>query len=112
MCTNRLGALDPALRRRAAEILQFQRPDDAQRRALLGRPLGELGFSASQIEQIVAATGPSRERPTAIPSLTSPSGFCLRSSWMPTRQRRVTAARAVEIAKSVTATPPFQEKSA
>ena len=31
MCTNRLGALDPAVRRRAADILTFQRPDDFQR---------------------------------------------------------------------------------
>src|SRR5258705_6280940 len=35
MCTNRLGALDPAVRRRAAEILEFTRPDDARRKALL-----------------------------------------------------------------------------
>ena len=32
MCTNRLGALDPAVKRRAADILEFTRPDDDQRR--------------------------------------------------------------------------------
>ena len=57
MCTNRLNALDPAVRRRAADILQFQRPDDDQRRALLSGPLTELGFSAAHIEQFVKATG-------------------------------------------------------
>ncbi|MGB3388704.1 MAG: AAA family ATPase, partial [Pseudaminobacter sp.] len=31
MCTNRLGALDPAVKRRAADILTFARPDAAQR---------------------------------------------------------------------------------
>src|SRR5258707_931123 len=58
MCTNRLGALDPAVKRRAADILLFGRPDEAQRRALLAGPLGELGFSAPQIEQVVTASGP------------------------------------------------------
>jgi AAA+ superfamily predicted ATPase len=62
MCTNRLGALDPAVKRRAADILLFQRPDDLQRRALLAGPLGELGFSAPQIEQVVAVTGARRDR--------------------------------------------------
>ena len=33
MCTNRLGALDPAVQRRAADILTFARPDAKQRTA-------------------------------------------------------------------------------
>ena len=43
MCTNRLSALDPAVRRRAADILPFARPDENQRRAVLSPPLKELG---------------------------------------------------------------------
>src|ERR1700730_1769869 len=39
MCTNRLNALDPAVRRRAADILTFARPDEAQRHAVLADPL-------------------------------------------------------------------------
>jgi AAA+ superfamily predicted ATPase len=112
MCTNRLGALDPAVRRRAAEILQFQRPDDAQRRALLGRPLGELGFSASQIEQVVAATGPKpgTHYGHTFSDLTQRLLPAIILDAYPTKA--VTATRAVEIAKSLTPTPPFQEKSA
>ena len=30
MCTNRYESLDPAVKRRAAEILTFHRPDDVQ----------------------------------------------------------------------------------
>ena len=45
MCTNRLGALDPAVQRRAADVLTFSRPDDSQRHAVLGSPLKELGFT-------------------------------------------------------------------
>ena len=57
MCTNRPGALDPAVRRRAADILTFRRPDDEQRLAVLAPALGVLGLSYQQIERLVAATG-------------------------------------------------------
>lgn len=62
LCTNRLSAIDPAVQRRAAEVFLFRRPNDAQRRAVIEGPLGELGFSAPQIEQIVQLTGASAER--------------------------------------------------
>jgi AAA+ superfamily predicted ATPase len=35
MCTNRLKALDPAIQRRAAEVLVFSRPDENRRAMLL-----------------------------------------------------------------------------
>ena len=56
MCTNRLGALDPAVQRRAADILSFARPDDGQRAAIL-EPLRQVGLSDLQIEAVVEATG-------------------------------------------------------
>ena len=56
MCTNRLGALDPAIQRRAADVLSFARPDDKQRAAILSS-LCQLGFSEIQIATIVKATG-------------------------------------------------------
>jgi AAA+ superfamily predicted ATPase len=62
MCTNRLGALDPAVKRRAADILLFDRPDDQQRHFLLSRTLGEVGFSNPQISALVAATGAQKGR--------------------------------------------------
>ena len=58
MCTNRYEALDPAVKRRAAEILSFERPNDERRREVLGPKLEELGFKPEEIEAIVAATGP------------------------------------------------------
>ena len=63
MCTNRLSALDPAVKRRAADILTFSRPDEAQRRAVLAAPLQQLGFSRAQIAAVVAATGEQKGRP-------------------------------------------------
>jgi AAA+ superfamily predicted ATPase len=58
MCTNRYEALDPAVRRRAAEILVFGRPDERGRERLLGPRLAELGFAPGEIDPIVDATGP------------------------------------------------------
>lgn len=57
MCTNRLSALDPAITRRAADILTFMRPNEMQRLTLLEPPLQKLGFSVSKIQDIVDATG-------------------------------------------------------
>lgn len=62
MCTNRLGALDPAVRRRAADILIFERPSEEQRHSVLADPLKQLGFSKEHIDAIVAATGPQNGR--------------------------------------------------
>jgi AAA+ superfamily predicted ATPase len=58
LCTNRLGALDPAVRRRAAEVFEFSRPNDAQRRAILQGPLSEVGFTTRDVDRVVAETGP------------------------------------------------------
>lgn len=56
-CTNRPSALDPAIKRRAADILRFSRPDAKQRSAVLTSSLTELGFSDDQIEAMVSVTG-------------------------------------------------------
>ncbi len=58
MCTNRYEALDPAVKRRAAEILSFERPGEEQRRYVLETKLSELGFHEQDIDALVAATGP------------------------------------------------------
>ena len=60
MCTNRLSALDPAVRRRAAEVMPLGRPKDEQRRVVVYTRLKSLGVGAQHIEKLVAATGPSR----------------------------------------------------
>lgn len=56
MCTNRLSAIDPAVRRRSAEVIEFVRPNQQQREAAL-QPLLEAGFSGGQVEKIAEAIG-------------------------------------------------------
>jgi SpoVK/Ycf46/Vps4 family AAA+-type ATPase len=57
MCSNRLSALDPAIQRRAADIVQFRRPTKRQRIALLDRNYADAGFTAGEIEQLADLTG-------------------------------------------------------
>ena len=62
MCTNRVEALDPAIRRRAAVTFTFSRPNKIQRQALLEPILEELRFTSEQIHSLVAATGATHGR--------------------------------------------------
>ncbi len=109
MCTNRLGALDPAVRRRAADILIFERPNAEQRYAVLAASLEKLGFSPSQIDAVVTATGAQDAR-----------GYGFTFSDITQRLlpmivldaypgKAVSATRALEIARAMVRTPPFQD---
>lgn len=57
MCTNRAEAIDPAIRRRAADIFTFSRPSAEQRLAVLKREFSDVGFTSSQLEQLSKITG-------------------------------------------------------
>lgn len=110
MCTNRLTALDPAVRRRAADILTFQRPDNAQRSAVLTPTLGQLGFSRPEIDAIVAATGERRDGNSygfTFSDLTQRLLPAIVLDAYPTQ--KVTATRALQIAREMKPTPPFQD---
>lgn len=109
MCTNRLNALDPAVRRRAADILVFERPDDVQRHEVLHRRLSNAGFGKADIQALVAATGEHPKRPY---------GF----TYSDLTQRLLPAivldaypngpikpSRAIELAHSIAPTPPFKD---
>lgn len=110
MCTNRLNALDPAVRRRAADVLAFSRPNEAQRRFVLGERLGELGVTGSDLEAIVTATGPrqgDREYGLTFSDITQRLLPTIVLDAYPNQS--VSAERAVEIALKLVATPPFED---
>lgn len=110
MCTNRLGALDPAVKRRAADILTFARPGNEQRLAVLAEPLKQLGFGASEIAEMVAATGKisGREYGFTFSDLVQRLLPAIVLDAYPSQG--VNAQRALEIARSTVPTPPFLEK--
>lgn len=109
MCTNRLTALDPAVRRRAADILTFERPDTHQRLEVLLRRLEPAGFSQADVMSIVHVTGAQAKRPY---------GFTysdLIQRLLPTivldayPNDPILPARALIIAQSILPTPPFKD---
>jgi AAA+ superfamily predicted ATPase len=63
LCTNRPGALDPAVLRRAARVEKFARPSPDEREELLRLDLEGLGFSPSVLRKVVDLTGPKDGRP-------------------------------------------------
>src|SRR5258708_660180 len=58
LCTNRLSALDPAVKRRAAYMVTLQRPNDIQRRLLLSELLEGIVLTDDELNHLVALTGP------------------------------------------------------
>lgn len=62
LCTNRLSALDPAVKRRAAYIATLQRPNEAQRRLLLAELLDGVALNNDELANLVTLTGPMDKR--------------------------------------------------
>lgn len=62
LCTNRIGALDPAVLRRAAGVFQFTRPNELQRRQLLEALLKGIGLSDKEMVQLVSLTDVTQTR--------------------------------------------------
>ena len=110
MCTNRPGALDPAVRRRAADILLFDRPDAEQRSAALTKMLHGFGFSDEETQNLAAVTGQTegREYGFTFSDLTQRLIPAIVLDTYPERNV-VGAQRAIEIARSMAATAPFTE---
>jgi len=109
MCTNRPNALDPAIRRRAAEIFIFNRPNDLQREAVLKPALEELGVSNKALEEVVKLTGATEDR-----------GYGFTYSDLMQRllpsiileaypDKKVDDKMVIEVTKSIVPTSPFKE---
>jgi|HubBroStandDraft_6_1064221.scaffolds.fasta_scaffold73410_2 AAA+ superfamily predicted ATPase len=54
--TNRAGALDPAIARRAATVLHFERPTERAREVIFSSMLVEYGFSVADVKRLVRET--------------------------------------------------------
>lgn len=62
-CTNRLSAIDPAIRRRAVDIFEFTRPNEEQRKVIFKMYTADIGLSGENIEKLANITGPSTKYP-------------------------------------------------
>ena len=111
MCTNRLSVLDPAVKRRAADILKFGRPNEEQRFTVLKESFQELGLSEKQLKKIVLVTGESnnREYGFTFSDLTQRLIPAIILDAYP--DNPVTTETALKIADKMEPTPPFYDKS-
>lgn len=112
MCTNRLMALDPAVKRRAADILLFDRPNEEQRRYLLTHALGGINLPRADIDELVTLTGPQKGRDFGFTysDITQRLLPAIVLDAYPSQP--LTGALARAVAQTILPTPPFQEKSA
>lgn len=111
MCTNRLSALDPAVRRRAADILTFHRPDEIQRRSLLEKNLAPLNVSSQDIDRLIEITGGKNNYsiPYTFSDITHRLIPNIILNAFPSKS--VNGSDAISLAEALMPTPPFQDKS-
>lgn len=111
MCTNRLSALDPAVRRRAADVLEFTRPNEEQRRYVLSSRLAPLGLQNGHIDALVTATGPQRGRDFGF-TFSDLTQRLLPSILLDAYpSRAVDGPSALAVARSILPTPPFRDSA-
>jgi AAA+ superfamily predicted ATPase len=110
LCTNRIGALDPAVLRRAAATFRFTRPDDEQRHAILTAALDGLDIRPETIMKLVELTGPDGDQPGF-------TGSDLTQRLVPAAvidafpDRPVTDENLLTLAAELSPTPVFTEES-
>lgn len=109
MCTNRLGSIDPAIRRRAAKTFSFNRPNESQRRSVLEAALSGTSLNREQIDVLVAATGQRSAQPYGHTYSDLTQRFLPQLVLDAFPDRPITFERAKEIAEQMSPTPPFKE---
>lgn len=109
--TNRPEALDPAVRRRAALDLAFERPGDEARCELFRKAVPELRLSRDQLARLVAMTGADREGSGGVPFTASDLTdrllpMALRAAY--TARRKLTPEDLLQAAGALHPTPRFR----
>jgi AAA+ superfamily predicted ATPase len=108
LCTNRAGALDPAVVRRAARTEMFNRPTEQEREELLRMDLHGLNITDDVIRELVRLTGPRISSPgytfSDLRSKLLPEALCRA---FPTRA--MTGDDLVQSAKEVRPSPAVRE---
>ena len=107
MCTNRLDSLDPAVKRRAAEILTFKRPSLEQRQSVIEQTLASFDLSKATLIKLANITGHSKDRSYgfSFSDITQRLVPSIILDAFP--NKAVTDERAIEVALLIESTPPF-----
>ncbi len=111
MCTNRLSAIDPAVKRRAINIFSFKRPNDQQRKAIFESTFKDCEISATQLKTLVKSTGPNTQRNYGYTYSDIMQRFLpnVVMSFFP--DSAIDLSKLTEIAIAMAPTPPFSDET-
>jgi len=109
MCTNRLSAIDPAIQRRAADIIIFTRPGAEQLAKIFHDVFHDIGFSTSEMQQLAQAALPSQSRPTSFTYSDLTQRYVPRVILESYPDKPITFKRALDILKELKPTPNFKD---
>ena len=110
LSTNRLDAIDPAVRRRATDTFIFVRPDEDQTKGILSEVFGEAGFSSAQCIEIAAAMGKKRDRKYGYTYSDIYQRYFPAFLLDAFPDRPVSFSRALHLAQEIQPTPPFKRE--
>lgn len=108
MCTNRLDALDPAVRRRAATIMEFTRPPIEQRQQLLSTNLAGANLSTADISELASSLGETKSRPYGFTFSDITQRLIPAIVLNAYPDRKITRELALRVASEIAPTPPFR----
>lgn len=109
LCSNRLNALDPAVRRRAAAVFEFTRPTLEFRKSLLTKQLAGADLSKADIDAIADELGETRGRKYGHTFSDITQRFIPSLVLAAYPSHRITRNLALEVASNTLPTPPFKE---
>jgi AAA+ superfamily predicted ATPase len=107
MSTNRVGAIDPAIRRRAAAIFEFKRPNKELRTKLVSAKLAGTGLSEKDFSDIAAAMGETKELKYGYTCSDITQRFVPTLVLAAYPHHKITKTLALRIVEETPPTPPF-----
>jgi AAA+ superfamily predicted ATPase len=110
MCTNRLNALDPAVRRRAAAVFEFTRPTQELRKHLLETQLANTGLGKSDFETIAQQLGETAKRKYGYTFSDITQRFIPSLILAAYPKHKITCDLSLEVIARMSPTPPFKEE--
>ena len=110
MCTNRLNALDPAVRRRAAAVFEFTRPTQELRKHLLETQLANTGLGKSDFETIAQQLGETAKRKYGYAFSDITQRFIPSLILAAYPKHKITCDLSLEVIARMSPTPPFKEE--
>lgn len=112
LATNRLDSIDPAVRRRAAATFEFARPNDKQRRAALTALLNGVSLAQTDMDRLVAVTGPQPGRSYGYTYSDLYQRLVPAAILAAFPSKPITARLVLETVEQVLPTPPFAQQAA